>query len=104
MNLITRSCGLLVGLAWLAFSMCGFLYVYLLLTFHIFAPVPVMTSFRENRFGVISGSLVGAAFFAGGVGVLFRRAWARRYSIFLCALGASFAASQTLIHEGLSLD
>jgi len=103
MTLITRSCGVLVGVVWLAFSAFGFFFVYLLLTFYIFSPVPMIINFRENRVGVISSSLVSVAFLAGGIGVLLRRTWARGFSIFLCALGALFAASQALIHQGLSL-
>ena len=99
----TRICGLFVALIWFACSASGFFYVYLLLTFYIFAPIPVVINFRENRVAVISGSLASVAFLTGGIGVLMRRPWARGLSFLLCGLGVFYAVGQILVRETFSL-
>jgi hypothetical protein len=93
-------------LIWLAWSLFGFFCAYLLLTFYIFMPQTLADNFRAYRFPVIVWFLGAIAFLTGTVGVFLRRAWARGYSFFLCAIGFCFAVGVSFLGGvlGLTLD
>jgi len=101
MNIATKICGRLVALIWLACAACSVFYVYLLLTFYIFAPKPISQNFRENRLAVVSWSAAATASLSAAVGVLLARPWARVVSILLCVLGGSFGVAQIFSAEPL---
>jgi hypothetical protein len=93
----TTFCGRLVAVAWMACAAWGLFYVYLLLTFYIFTPVPISVNFRQNRFAIIAWSFEILVYLTGAAGVWLGRQWAKTLSFLLCAIGVLYGVYQFFI-------
>jgi hypothetical protein len=93
----TNFCGRLVALAWLACAAWGLFYVYMLLTFYIFSPVPISVNFRQNRLAIIAWSVETLVYLTGAAGVWLGRRWAKTLSFLLCAIAVFYAVGQFFV-------
>jgi hypothetical protein len=103
MNVITKICGSLVALIWLAFSAYSLFGAYFLLTFSFGSP-SLSENFQNSRFTIIGWSLAGPTYLVAAIGVLLRRRWGRGLSFFMGALACCFAAGQLFVEESSRLD